>query len=435
MIVVIVPILALLALGYTFSFEPKKWTKHLLSICLIVESILSLGVRFINGEGITLGMKEPAETYEADITNREYINWIEQRDTGFYRILNDEITAENYNIPLAKVYPSVSYYYGVYNPSIDIYNEERITGDWFIPYLPSKFMSQSVYGCKYLIANYEWSYIPFGFTEIARDTNGVRIFENTLDMGLGYATNQTYNFEHSQNLPKALQEFIMLNGILTKDAKTEWKESTLFKKIHQQELQEYVLKDNWVPVNNEEKGILFIDYSKELPASACNYKIQRKDEIVDDWNFNEYGYHAMNLDEKTDGVYLDCHNAYFDPQVVPASIYYINESDLQSVYQELQEKDQIELIEKKGSHIRARITIHEENAYVATTIPYDKGWTVKANGQEVPTEMVNLSFLGFQLEPGTYELEFTFIPQGLKLGALVSVVSLLLYFVLLKFKK
>lgn len=435
MIVVIVPILALLALGYTFTFLNKKQSSKVLSICLILESILCLSVRFVNGEGIVLGQKEPAEIYEKDITDRTYINWIEKRDSGYYRILNDESTAENYNLPLAKVYPSVSYYYGIYNPSIDAYNEDRITGDWFIPYLPSKFMSQSVYGCKYLIANYEWSYIPYGFTQIYEDSNkGVRIYENALDVGLGYAHAKTYSEAYSNTLPKSLQEFMMLKGILTKDSTNEWKEEEPFKKLLTQEMEEYVLKDNHIEINNKEKGILFIDYSKELPASACEYKLMKEDEVVDEWNFEEYGYRAMSIDANS-SLDLDCHNAFYNPQVVPATIYYISESDMDSIYQDLQAQDQLELIENKTSSIKAHITIHEEEKMVTTTIPYDKGWKVYVNGNQIEPEFVNLSFLGFPLEEGEYEIEFRFIPRGLNLGILVSVISFVLYILTVRKKK
>ncbi|WP_191090728.1 YfhO family protein [Niallia endozanthoxylica] len=58
------------------------------------------------------------------------------------------------------------------------------------------------------------------------------------------------------------------------------------------------------------------------------------------------------------------------------------------------------------------------------SIPYDRGWNAKVNGEKVPVEKLG-GFLGLKLENGTHDVELKFIPEGLVLGSMISIISLL----------
>ena len=80
----------------------------------------------------------------------------------------------------------------------------------------------------------------------------------------------------------------------------------------------------------------------------------------------------------------------------------------------------------------------KEYSYLVTTIPYDKGFTIKANGKEMGYEMINKGFIGLPLEKGTYEIEISYKAPLLKESKILSAFALLpLVIVILedKFKK
>ena len=61
------------------------------------------------------------------------------------------------------------------------------------------------------------------------------------------------------------------------------------------------------------------------------------------------------------------------------------------------------------------------------TIPYDEGWTVKIDGEAVPSYRVGDALTGVDLTEGHHSIEMNFVPSGLEQGSLISVVCIILY--------
>lgn len=73
-----------------------------------------------------------------------------------------------------------------------------------------------------------------------------------------------------------------------------------------------------------------------------------------------------------------------------------------------------------------------------TSIPYDKGWSVRVNGEPVGNDRVvkiGESLLAVKLNAGANAVEFTYMPVGLMQGLYISLASLLLLILLLILKK
>lgn len=87
-----------------------------------------------------------------------------------------------------------------------------------------------------------------------------------------------------------------------------------------------------------------------------------------------------------------------------------------------------------SNYVRGTIKI-AESPWVFTSIPFDKGWQVKVDGQKVETQAVWDSLLAFPIDAGQHEIEMTFIPQGLILGILLSIGSLVAFLLLIFYRK
>ncbi len=70
-----------------------------------------------------------------------------------------------------------------------------------------------------------------------------------------------------------------------------------------------------------------------------------------------------------------------------------------------------------------------EDGLMYTSIPYEKGWTVTVDGQEVDTEIIGDALIGVPVSAGTHTITFTYIPEGMTLGALISAGALALLIV------
>ncbi len=90
------------------------------------------------------------------------------------------------------------------------------------------------------------------------------------------------------------------------------------------------------------------------------------------------------------------------------------------------------MTENDISKISGNISL-DKAGYVFFSIPYDKGWSVTVNGNSRSIDNIDDNFIYIYLEEGNNELILSYFPRGLKLGAVISSVSLLI-FVLLIFK-
>ncbi len=88
------------------------------------------------------------------------------------------------------------------------------------------------------------------------------------------------------------------------------------------------------------------------------------------------------------------------------------------------------MISEHGQNV-IKGTIHlDKQKMLFFSIPYDKGWSARVDGKKAPLELVNIGFTGLLLDKGTHSVELEYQPPYLAAGAVVSVISLLIYGVL-----
>ena len=422
-ILILVPLLAGLCFLYAFSL--RRHLPKLFCAALLAEGCLCMYARFVNGRTVTIGKGERALVYERMLYDTHIIDRIKSEDPGFYRITSDEPTAENYLLPSAKGYYSSSSYFSIYNTPSEGYYERRITDTWFIPSLPSKFLSYGVFGNKYLLTfQGEQSFVPYGyekrFEDTAADGTPVTVYQNAVDTGLGFASAVTFSAPRAEEIDRSLQDYLFMRGIFTESSEGEPVSDDIF--VYLGDVNNAVLEYRF-----DAPGTLFIDYSMSEPAGCGSYELYRNGEAAVYREFDEYGFHAIRIEEPYDAVGVYARNKNFTAGMIDAKLYWIRDEDLAEAYRGLSALDSIETISEEGGRIRAKIRIRNGTKTVATSIPYNEGWRVCADGAPVSVTTVNTSFLGFELEEGEHELLFVFTPAGWNAGKWVSLGSLLVY--------
>lgn len=104
-----------------------------------------------------------------------------------------------------------------------------------------------------------------------------------------------------------------------------------------------------------------------------------------------------------------------------------NDDQVQKAY-DLLKDNQFMVDEYKDGYVKGHVTATKSKSVLFTTIPYDKGWTAKVNGNPIETKSVlNGSFLAVVLpNEGDYEVEMSFCAQGAWIGLIVSLISCLI---------
>ena len=81
----------------------------------------------------------------------------------------------------------------------------------------------------------------------------------------------------------------------------------------------------------------------------------------------------------------------------------------------------IELTSFEEDHFSGKISVPEGRTAVFTTIPYDKGWIVKVDGERVDTYETLDALLGFDASAGEHEIECRYLPDVYVTAAKLSI--------------
>ena len=93
-----------------------------------------------------------------------------------------------------------------------------------------------------------------------------------------------------------------------------------------------------------------------------------------------------------------------------AAVFRLNEAVLDQALAALS-KQHLEQVSYGDSWLKGKIDM-EEAGRLILSIPYEKGWRVKLNGEAVEPGLFGGAFIAFDLQPGHYELEMEFVPYG-----------------------
>lgn len=112
-------------------------------------------------------------------------------------------------------------------------------------------------------------------------------------------------------------------------------------------------------------------------------------------------------------------------------LYYQEEEELDRAH-EILSRYQWEIEEFEDGYVRALIDVPTDREVLFLSIPYDKGWELLVDGR--PHELLGLldgSFLGARLTPGTHELILRYTPRGRNTGMILSACGIILWLLLL----
>lgn len=106
---------------------------------------------------------------------------------------------------------------------------------------------------------------------------------------------------------------------------------------------------------------------------------------------------------------------------VSANIYRMNEETLREALERLSAQH-MENVAWTSDQITGDLTLTEAGRLILS-VPYEAGWTISINGEETEGVLFGGCLMAFDLEPGEYHFEMTYVPAGAGAGVFVSLVS------------
>ncbi len=401
----------LLLINYIFIFNnPKSKYKYII-IGLIV---LELGLNTY--ASIKENCKtDSSSTVTYDLLAKKQINEslkIVKKDKSFYR--TELVQRYTYNDGLFFNYNGINYFNSVRNQRvikalenyfpIEVDSHQSINLNQLDPAMLSLF------DVKYLINDQDIAYL-----EKIDD----KVYLNKQALGLGFIVDKSL-----LNIKFKKDDY--LNNISLVYSKMLNEKLNLYKKIDNTQITLENVKFNKKTNKYESVKNLVGHITIEFTAPS-NLLFSVKDRLGTDCYINgslqaiHSSYYYISKGENVK-VVLQFTNQKENKDY--ADIYYLDDELYQMITDKLS-KTTLQNIKTNNKHLlEASINVKDKDGLLFTTIPYEKGMSIKVNGKKVTPKLIFDAFIGLELETGDNNIIIDYIPQGFIIGIICSLLGI-----------
>lgn len=105
-------------------------------------------------------------------------------------------------------------------------------------------------------------------------------------------------------------------------------------------------------------------------------------------------------------------------------IYYMDYNDIKDINKKV---TKVDIDSKtKGDKIYASVET-EKDGYFVTTLPYDKGFTIKVDNKKIDYEKVNIAYVGFKISKGKHNIVIEYKAPFKIIGLIMSFIGIIVY--------
>lgn len=409
---------------YWFSLAHIKKYPLLLAGVLMIECIWSGFVYYKNNTPLS------AEIFERDEFSGnaiEYIKSIEQ-ENGFYRVLqindvsfDDGIVIFSYNEPFTHNYAGASFYSTVYSTEGNGFSN-RLKGTWYMKVNEGKFETYNLLSVKYLYTylDLELYQVPYGFKEIFA-TDEFTVYENQYYVELGYTYDKTVSQDEVVNADVLFQDTVFLDYLVTDKS-----ENLLSEMGYNSPLTLIGTFPTWTmntiefdePVDDQ------IIYIMNFGNDNLIIRMYSEGLCVFEEEYFQFGYASVPISKE---MGVDCIEFQSDDLNYQGNDIYVYQKDLQHYESWFKGASNRSFynVTLGADTLSAEISIVGDYTHVYTSVPYNSGWRVFCDGNEIDVYCAQLGMIGFDLTEGTHVIEFKYHTPWLNAGIAISLISLI----------
>ena len=426
--------LALLIAVFLLSFSYLKNGSYISGIFAIMTTLeLFLNASHILFINTAYERSNTVHDYSAFYNaNKPVIDRIQKEDNGFYRI--EKTFSRTPNDPMLLNYNGITHYSSTLSSNVITFLQK--TG--FRRYPPYRILywegsdvaMDSLLGIKYLVSDWDISkpYIPV-FME-----NQYTVYENPYSLPLMFTTSHDIlDMDFSEEKTGFELQNKIFSALTGKETKIYHKADvsgfTNNGLVHQNNEQWYCFtkeKDNPGSLSWE----INIDDTNTLYAYFPSEKLHQTKLTLNDkafgYYYDNFSYHILRLGSFESGEILTLNMIPLEESLClnDAQFYYEDLDTLGSAVSALRQ-DKTNLQKVTSSHLAGSFEASSEKM-LFFTIPYNKGWTVRIDGQEAPVFKIFDIFMAVKITSGQHTVDLYYIPNGFFLGTMISLLSILI---------
>lgn len=458
-----------IALCYLIKSANKKKMKQALLIVICVELVANGIVTFASMRyDIGWGTYSSYYDYFKDLT--PIVEEVQSQDKTFYR--SEKTTHRCTNDNMALNIKGLSNSTSTLNQkAIDLLNYLGFYVDaHWTQYYGSTAVTDSLLGIKYIYSPIENAYsnetllqnefMDKYFEKVAEDEN-YYAYKNPYSLGIAYGvdssikelqTDLKYDFKSEEGLKNPFEvQNLLLNTLLGNDEENfiDFFTSIPLRKSHE-------IVGNLGTVGG---GVEYSATSDSLDENTFEFKFKVKESgplylylptgyersfivylngerYVEVSNYSRIvflGYREKG-EELELGFRLPEDKLYFFKNT--DYLYTLDMDEFEHALENLAQSSLVTNEKSTDDHIYGTLTTLEDNKTIMTTIPYDAGWKVYVDGEQIETYSVyGDSLMAFDIEnAGDHEIEFKYMPKIYVLTGIISVCSTAVFIGLIAFE-
>lgn len=272
----------------------------------------------------------------------------------------------------------------------------------------------------------------------------VSVYKNLYNLPIGYMVNsEVLDFETLDNGPFTVQN--ELSGVITG---VEPIFSTIFDDMGTQTYGTNMditptdeFNASYKNANGSARGdfIYTIPHDMDLYVSCSGSNVHKLALLIDGCEvaFDRYHGQLFRVGEVKAGQVVDIQFVLNEGEDLSGNLYCYPmeflEDQFQQFYSILSNQSMV-MTSFSETKIEGTITAMKDGVFM-TSIPYDEGWTIYANGEEVETCRVLEGFLGAELPKGDYTIKMVYQCPGLWKGLITSLFGILCFLMIWKVEK
>lgn len=316
------------------------------------------------------------------------------------------------------------YYHNLYN---NLFGNNIVDRNAFFTTGTNNNLFYLFMGTKYLISEND---VGLNYKKIA-SLNNLSLYESTNYYPLLYTTENIGSLEYYENLEFPYNMEYMLNYPIV-NTKTNTNFTSSINKLNLNLKSEYQFnldkETNYIyhlpeVINNK---YLIIDF--EMSKKESCQKVNSTSIIIngvantltcDNWyydNGNNNFRYVISSNENLKDLNITLSKGTFAIKNIHV---YTMDNSLPS-YKSIENLK----IDKINNTINGNVTLNNE-AYLISSIPYEKGFTVYLDNEEISYEKVNTAFLGFKVPEGNHEIKIVYKSPYYQEGIIISVIGLI----------
>lgn len=417
----------------------NKYNKKLIIILPLI--ILSFYISYdkIKEESL-LTYKEYNTIFNTNIEKE--INDIIDSDDDYYRFINLNYNLKTMNKIYNTKYYTTSIYSSTYNKNyLNFVRNNFVTSrndyNYFLVSSNEDLLFNSFMGVKYIYSKQE---LPYPYEKVSEN-----VYKNPNALPIIYSTSNTISEKEFNNLTYPYKNYTLLNNVVIEE---NTKKSNKFN-IEQVEIPYKIISSRGVDIEEDvikvkKEGKIVLKFNEELVNKILFIKVSglKRNSCKDDkitmtingidnsltckgWPYPNKNniFHYTISSNKIDSleIKLTRGNYYVDS----INTYIMDYKDIIT-----QEYDSAIINDIKNDTITATINT-KEDGYLVTSIPYDKGFSIKIDGKITQVQIVNTAFIGAKITKGSHNIEIIYNSPYLKEGKILSSIGLIIYIIII----